>query len=240
VPDTTDELELQDIKHGVVSVLIENPFTELYFRRWYELSDYGRISPSEYQLPQSDAEKGKRIMARIQESWARHEYEHFNRIKIMVLAVAFAIQEYLFLENMDIRRRRYLIGQINGIEKFLLQDDSKVTKITVEVKSKIRNAIRKKTDAHRKERKKSSDPWLREPLSATIYEIVEILIDGLNLKSEKKKMKLFLVVLDLLVRFKMTKKDLSLEAIRSRYNRFQKRHSPYSSEAINLYFTLVS
>lgn len=239
MPITNDELELQDIEHGVVSVLIENPFTEPYFRRWYELSDYSRrISPSEHQPPKSDAEKGERIMARLQESWARHEYEHFNRIKIMVLAVAFAIQEYLFLENMDIRRRRYLIGQINGIEKFLLQDDSKVTKITGEVKSKIRNAIRKKTDAHRKERKKSSDPWLREPLSATIYEIVEILIDGLNLKSEKKKMKLFLVVLDLLVKFEM--KDLSLEAIRSRYNRFQKKNSPYSSEAINLYFTLVS
>jgi len=146
VPITNDEIKLQDIEHGVVSVLIENPFTEPYFRRWYELSDYSRISPSEHQPPKSDAEKGERIMARLQESWARHEhkYEHFNRIKTMVLAVAFAIERYLFLENMDIRRRRDLIGKINGIEKFLLQDDSKTAKIISEVRSKIRSETRKK------------------------------------------------------------------------------------------------
>ena len=238
MPIINDELELRDIKHGVVSVLIENPITEPHLRRWYELSDYSRISPSEHQPPKSDARMGETVLARLLESLARHEYEHYDRINFMIFGVALVIQRYLILENMGIRRRRDLIGQINGMKKLLLQDDSKASKTIGEIKSKIRRAIRNKTDALSDERKKSSDPWSKEPLNATIYEIVEILQDGLSLT--RKKTNLLPVVLDLFAGFKMMKKDLSFEAVRSRYNRFQKRHSPYSSIAMDLYLTLVS
>lgn len=247
MPIANDELELQDIKHGVVSVLIENSITEPHLSRWYELSDYSLPPPDELKPPRNDAEFGERIMARLQESLARQEYEHYERINFMIFGVALAIHMYLILENMGIRRRRDLIGKINGMEKLLLQDDSLSAKtirkrknLIRKTKDEIRHAISNKTDTIRKERKKSSDPWQREPLSATIYEIVEILIDGLNLKSKKMKLKLFHVVLSLLGKFEIMKKGQGVQSVRSRYNRFQKRHSPYSSNIMNHYFTLVS
>jgi len=217
---------------------MDSPITEPLLSRWFELSEYSLISPSEHIPYKSDREIGELILARLLDSLARKEYEYFNRFEMMVSGLGIVVGYYLDLSiyhSSSLLRK--IIDDVIRAEEIFLQTHlfykGEVQPIVKKIEGKA-NRLERRRD---KEWRESDIPWLREPNKVVTYELVEILNQTLGL-SIRKSCK---VVTSILHEFDIEpKEDSGAEAVRSRYNRFKRENPSYSSNTLDIFTELMT